>query len=111
MTTRGEPTAANGEPKAIKGGRMTSKGGRNTLIALGTVLLVLGLVVALIPVNIPGKEASGILALVTAGAVTIERALESFWAMVGTSRLGNWWPLRPIGERLDTFVDELNGPL
>jgi hypothetical protein len=30
--------------------------------------------------------------------------------MVGTSHLGNWWPLKPIGERLDTFVDQLNEP-
>ncbi len=112
MTARGEPTTTNKEAAKINGGRMTSVGGRRTLIGLGILLLVLSIVVALIPVDVPGKNgAAAILALVTAGAVAIERALESFWSMVGTSRLGNWWPLKPIGERLDAFIEELNGPL
>jgi hypothetical protein len=91
---------------------MTSNGGRTTLVVLGILLLVLIIAVALIPVNVPDEAgAAAILAMVTAGAVAIERALETFWTMVGTSRLGNWWPLKPIGERLNTFVNQLNEPL
>jgi hypothetical protein len=111
MTESAAPTAANEDPATINGGRMTSNAGRNILIGLGVLLAALIVVVALIPVDVPGKEGAGILALVTAGAVAIERILESFWNMVGTSRLGNGWPLKPIGERLDAFIDELNGPL
>lgn len=91
---------------------MTSNGGRNALVVVGLLLLVLLIVVALIPVDVPDEAgAAAILTMVTAGAVAIERALESFWTMVGSSRLGNWWPLKPIGERLNTFVDQLNQPL
>lgn len=111
MTESAAPTAASEDPATINGGRMTSNAGRNILIGLGVLLAALIVVVALIPVDVPGKEGAGILALVTAGAVAIERILESFWNMVETSRLGNGWPLKPIGERLDAFIDELNGPL
>jgi hypothetical protein len=91
---------------------MTSKGGRSVLVVLGLLLLALLIVVALIPVSVPDAAGSAaILAMVTAGAVAIERTLEGFWTVVGTSRLGNWWPLKPIGERLNTFVDQLNEPL
>ena len=111
MAESGAPAAASVDPATINGGRMTSDAGRNVLIGLGLLLVALSVVVALIPVAIPGEDGAAILALVTAGAVTIERVLEGFWNMVGTSRLGNWWPLKPIGERLDAFIDELNGPL
>src|SRR5918995_2011668 len=111
MTDRRAPTAASVDPATINGGRMTSNAGRNILMGLGILLVALIVVVALIPVDIPGEDGAAILALVTAGAVAIERVLESFWNMVGTSRLGNWWPLKPSGERLDAFIDELNGPL
>jgi hypothetical protein len=91
---------------------MTSSGGRITLAVLGLLLLVLLIGVALIRVSVPDEAGSAaILAMVTAGAVAIERALESFWTIVGSSRLGNWWPLRPIGERLNRYVDQLNEPL
>jgi hypothetical protein len=98
---------------------MTSNGGRNTLMVLGILLLTLLIVVALIPVSVPDQAgAAAILPMVTAGAVVIERALEGFWTMVGKSRLGNWWPPKPIGrppkpigERLNTFIDQLNKPL
>lgn len=91
---------------------MTSNGGRLALVVSGILLLALLIVVALIPVNVPDEAgAAAILAMVTAGAVAIERALESLWTMVGSSRLGNWWPLKPIGERLNKFVDQLNEPL
>ena len=91
---------------------MTSNGGRIALVVLGILLLALLIVVALIPVNVPDAAgAAAILAMVTAGAVAIERALETFWTMVGSSRLGNWWPLKPIGERLNTFINQLNEPL
>jgi len=91
---------------------MTSKGGIWALVVLGIVLLGLTIGVASIEVpTIDQTNAATILGLVTAGAVGIERALEGFWTMVGMSRLGNWWPLKPIGERLDEFVDQLNTPL
>src|SRR5918997_6602420 len=91
---------------------MTSNGGRNTLVVVGVLLLTLLIVVALIPVRVPDQAgAAAILPMATAGAVVIERALEGFWTMVGTSRLGNWWPPKPIGERLNTFIDQLNKPL
>jgi hypothetical protein len=103
---------------ASRGGRtkqdksMTSSGGRTTLVVSGILLLILLVVVALIPVNVPDAAGgAAVLAMVTAGAVAIERALESFWTMVGSSRLGNWWPLKPIGDRLNTFIDQLNEPL
>jgi hypothetical protein len=85
---------------------VTSSGGRNTLAVSGILLLVLLVVVALIPVSVPDEAgAAAVLAMVAAGAVAIERALEIFWTMVGSSRPGNWWPLKPIGEWLNTFID------
>ena len=90
---------------------MTSKGGRNAVAGSALLLLVLIIIVALLKVEVPGDASAGILALVTIGAVAIERILETFWTIVGTTRLGNWWPLKPIGDRLNSFVDELNKPL
>jgi len=61
--------------------------------------------------NVDAQNAAAVLTLVTAGAVGIERLVEVLWTVVGMSRLGNWWPLKPIGDRLDTFITQLNTPL
>jgi hypothetical protein len=92
---------------------MTSRGGRIVLWGFVIILVVLIYVVANTRVTVPtdAQASAAILALVTAGAVAIERILEGFWTLVGGSRLGNWWPLKPIGERLNAFVDDLNKPL
>jgi|SRR5215213_630482 len=91
---------------------MTSSGGRLALWVLAIVLVLLTLIVAFIPVpKITNANAAAILALVTAGAVAIERIIEGIWTIVGSSSLGSWWPLKPIGERLNRFVGQLNEPL
>lgn len=91
---------------------MTSSGGRTTLWILGIGLLLLTVAVALAPVpTIDATNAATILALVTAGALAIERIIEGVWTVVGMSSLGSWWPLKPLGDRLNDFVDHMNGPL
>ncbi len=108
----GGSTPSGGQPTPGNDTRMTSAGGRTTLWVLGIGLLVLATVVALLPVPpIDATNPATILALVTAGALAIERIIEGFWTVVGMSSLGSWWPLKPIGERLNGFVDRLNGPL
>lgn len=80
---------------------------------LGFVALALTIAIALFAStpNVGLADSAAVLATVTAGAVGIERALEAFWTNVGMSGLGSWWPLKPLGERLDTFVDRLNKDL
>lgn len=104
---------------------MTSIAGRVWIWISGLVLLALIWVTAsswLLPAaeitsqNATGAEstpqnAAAILTVVAAGAVGIERLIEIFWRIVGSTRLGSWWPLKPIGTRLDTFMDRLNDPL
>lgn len=92
---------------------MIGRGGVTWLVIFGVALLLLAIGVSLLK---PGPEittanAAAVLALVTAGSVGIERVVESFWTIVGMTKLGNWWPLNPIGVRLDAFVDSLNKQL
>jgi hypothetical protein len=92
---------------------MKSSGGVVWLWVLGLVALALTIAVALFAPtpNVGLADSAAVLATVTAGAVGIERGLEAFWTIVGMSGLGSWWPLKPLGKRLDTFVDRLNKDL
>jgi hypothetical protein len=92
---------------------MKSRGGVVWLWCLGLVALVLAISVALFAPtpNAGFVDSAAVLATVTAGAIGIERALEAFWTIVGMSGLGSWWPLKPLGERLDTFVNRLDEDL
>lgn len=47
------------------------------------------------------------LTIITASAVGIERALESFWTYIGLTR-GSWWPLGPVREQLDGLLTSLD---
>jgi len=100
---------SNGGGKQSK--KMTSTSGLSVLVVLIALLVVMAIVVATKkPPAITGKNAAAILALVTAGAFAIERLIELIWLAVG-STLGNYWPLKPIGDRLDAFIERLNEPL
>lgn len=112
-----ENLARDNEGHPVSSGRrkrsktMTSKSGLSVMVFLAALLIATAFVVATIkPPPITGKNAAAILALVTAGAFAIERLIELCWIAVG-STLGNWWPLKPIGDRLDAFVEGLNEPL
>jgi len=47
------------------------------------------------------------LTIVTATAVGIERALETFWTYIGLTQ-GSWWPLGPVREQLDGLITSLD---
>jgi len=52
--------------------------------------------------NVTPESAAGVLALVTAGAVAIERLLEGIWTLVGLKK--SWWPMSTIKESVDDFT-------
>ncbi len=91
---------------------MMSRWAIGWLVVLGLGLLTLTYYIACsAPPTINDENSAATLAIVTVGAVGIERIIEGFWVIVGMTRLGNWWPLKPIGQRLDAFIDQLNKPL
>jgi hypothetical protein len=93
---------------------VVSRNGTRWLWTLGVALVMLVIYTAsrlAQEVTIEERNAAAVLTLVAAGAVGIERIVEVFWTVVGMSKLGNWWPLKPIGDRLDAFVSQLDQPL
>jgi hypothetical protein len=59
--------------------------------------------------NVTPESAAGILALVTAGAVAIERILEAFWTFVGLKN--DWWPMSAMKKSIDDFTADINKQL
>jgi hypothetical protein len=51
-------------------------------------------------------SAAAALAMIGAAAVGIERALELLWSVVDNSKLGGWWPLREVRQRILDFESE-----
>jgi hypothetical protein len=82
------------------------------VIGAGLVLAVVGAIVvaAISPdPNVTPESAAGVLALVTAGAVAIERILEAFWTLVGLKN--DWWPMSAIKKSVDDFTAGVNKQL
>lgn len=101
------------ENQSRKNESMTSEGGARWIKWSGIGFLLLTVIVATRwsqGVDINAQNAAAVLALVAAGAVGIERLIEIIWTILG-SRLGTWWPLKPIGDRLDIFMDRIDEPL
>jgi hypothetical protein len=76
------------------------------------VLVVVGMcvVAAISPdPNVTPESAAGVLALVAAGAVAIERVLEGIWTLVGLKN--DWWPMNRMKQAVDTFTGGLNEQL
>ena len=55
-------------------------------------------------------NAAAVLALVTAGAVAIERILETFWTTVGLT-ISTSWPFGPVAGRVNDLVADMNKAL
>lgn len=83
-------------------------------IALVVFVAVILVVYGLFPKSMPSLGAdvtdAAVLGLITAGAVGIERIMETLWTVIGSTK-GTWWPLKPIGERLNRFVSEMDDAL
>jgi hypothetical protein len=85
------------------------KYGGNAIVIAAVFLLVLTLFVTLLPappVKSP-KNAAAMLALITAGAVAIERAIEAIWTVFGANGRP-WWPFTAVGKQVDELVKALN---
>ncbi|HET9906424.1 MAG TPA: hypothetical protein VFQ23_07280 [Anaerolineales bacterium] len=79
-----------------------------TLVTAGIFLAVFGLVAQFANPLISGVTSSAAaLTIITAGAVGIERTLETFWTYMGLTR-GSWWPLGPVREQLDGLLSSLD---
>jgi len=50
------------------------------------------------------------IAVITAAAVGIERAIEVFWTVIGLLK-DSWWPFGQFRKQLDTLVSQLDGVL
>ena len=60
--------------------------------------------------KVGSANAATILALITAAAVGIERALEMGWTIVGQMK-NSWWPMNAIGKQINKLVDDLDNKL
>lgn len=93
---------------------MNSKYGIVAMGLSGGALLIVALFVAIYPGETIGGSsegnAAGILALTTGAAIAIERAIESLWTIIGMTK-STRWPLKPIGDRLDGLLNQLNKDL
>ena len=90
--------------------RLTTPEKANLFILVGVVLLMsfFGLVAQYsIPLDAGMTGSASALAIITAAAVGIERAIETFWTYIGLTR-GSWWPLGPVREQLDGLISGLD---
>ncbi len=55
-------------------------------------------------------DAAGLLALIAAAAVGIERALEGFWSVMSQLKHA-WWPLNEMAARVTELEDDVNSQL
>lgn len=77
-------------------------------VAVSIFLTVFGLVAQFSSPLISGVTSSAAtLTIIMAGAVGIERALETFWTYMGLIR-GSWWPLGPVREQLEGLISSLD---
>ncbi len=91
------------------GGSMTPIKTNWFMLAAVIVLLACFGLVARYSMLLDAKVVSSAAALtiITASAVGIERAIETFWTYVGLTR-GSWWPLGPVREQLDGLISGLD---
>jgi hypothetical protein len=90
-----------------------SRAGKWVIGAGLVVAVALTVVVAAISPdpNISPESAAGVLALVAAGAVAIERILEGVWMLVGLGTKNTWWPMNRASQAVDSLVGNLDEEL
>jgi hypothetical protein len=91
---------------------MLGLGGRRWLLAASVLLLGTFLFVAIVlkSPTVEQENATAVLALITAGAVAIERVIEAFWVIMGANGRP-WWPFTKVGYRLENMINSLNNDL
>ncbi len=77
------------------------------LIVLPAIAAVIAAVVTPDALSSP-VDAAASLALITGAAVGIERALEVFWTVIGSSKTGQWWPFSAIGSAFAQYERDAN---
>ncbi|HKY53215.1 MAG TPA: hypothetical protein VJM08_02865 [Anaerolineales bacterium] len=79
-----------------------------TFVAVILFLICFGAVAqSSTPLDTELISAATALTIITASAVGIERAIETFWTYIGLTR-GSWWPLGPVREQLDGLISGLD---
>ena len=84
-----------------------------TALGLGLAFIVCAVIAYLIAPsesNASFADAASVLAFVSLSAVTIERIIEGFFAMLA-GPLGEWWPFALAKKEFDRFETETNGIL
>jgi hypothetical protein len=95
-------------PKTVGGSITGPKTNRFTLMAVIVFLACFGAVAQFSArLSTEAISAATALTIITASAVGIERAIETFWTYIGLTR-GSWWPLGPVREQLDGLISGLD---
>lgn len=111
----------NGEADEQPAGGGANEDVRSELTRPGKVVIGVGLLLALVgtvlvalfspdPVVTP-ETAAAVLAIVTAGAVAIERVIEGAWTLVGLVAKNTWWPMNRANEQVNGLVNNLDQEL
>jgi hypothetical protein len=105
-----EAEGAGGQPGNQPAPEISGTGRVVMYVGLALVLLGTIAVAAFAPdPNVTPESAAGVLALVTAAAVAIERILEGLWTLVGLRT--PWWPMSRMVQAVNTFADYPNEQL
>ena len=78
------------------------------ILVVWVALCILLAIVVCPKVNSGFANADAVLTFAGLTAVAIERIVELMWAVIGLSKLGGWWPLKPVLDAIGTVESQTN---